>query len=630
MQVASHFCAQCSESFCSACHERHAANGLFTNHSVVDLSIKSTSGKLFCKQHTSKPIKYICQECSIFICTVCAINTHNAHNVQDLEVGFSEHTQNIKKFDKKIQNKLLEVKATHEQLAEVQVLLKGWQHDLEDKIESSMNDTIDKVTACKNELVEMIANKGFNEVEYSDITWACDSMKDCADNAITQQAIVIINQIKDTRSKLVTESKEKSEALIADIAERVEKLSYYIACIESLVSFVQTLLSQNNALEVLMIYEDLKTRVNSVLATDTATLTSLSLTLTQFRSNCGKNNLGELYEDEGTVGQFLAKSRLAEAVCTEDEDEEVAEAMGALEGAVGGGVAASRRGAAAPSPGTSSASAADHSSSSCTDLTSSTSSIPNGFISEPESPLRSTKKMNREHNRSKDDLDDLDVNTKNYRKLRKNNKATQSAVFDSSTANEDPWFRADTMTRSGSFDSQLKSLAGVTTTTVADPLLDGSKGARSKMNGVKDNGVTPDIMRGKRPLTPSAPIHEAILRNSVGPPPYSDDDNELPNNTFMRTKSLDESTLKQRSTLIKDAVKNCRPRSITEHPNSSGPPDFSKAKGILLWEKEGSMKVILFPICTTFLAFPSAVSQLNTSQQPQNKESVADIHARVL
>ena len=574
-KVASHFCAQCSESFCSACQERHAANNLFVNHSVVDLSIKHSSGKLFCKQHAAKPIKYICQECGIFICTVCAINTHNAHNVQDLEVGLSEHNENIKKLKVKIQDKLKEVKATHEQLAEVQVLLKGWQNDLGEKIESSMNATIDRVTACKNELVEMIANKGFNEEDCRDIVWACDSMKDCADNAITQQAIVIINQIKDTRTKLVSDMKEKCETLTVDIAERVEKVSYHIACIESLVTFVHNLLAQNNALEVLMIYDDLTTRVNSVLETEMSSLTSLNLTLTHFRSESGERNLGELYQEEGTIGQFLAKSRLAEAVCTEDEDEEVAEAMGALEGAVGG--------VAGPSNAIAG--------SSYSDLSSSTSSIPNGFVSEPESPLRSSKKVKKNLNKSKDDLS---VDTKDYRKLRKNNNATRSAVFDSATK-ADPWLREDAMTRSSSFDSKLKSLAGVTTTASSTDVLDTSKGAKSKgkVNGKKEASsaaATPDVMRSKRPLTPSAPVANDTLRNSTGPPPYSDDE-ELPNNTFMRTKSLDESTLKQRSTLIKDTVKNCRPRSISENPQSVVPPDFSKAKGTLLWEKEGSMKV---------------------------------------
>ena len=519
----------------------------------------------------------MCQECGIFICTVCAINTHNAHNVQDLEVGLSEHTENIKKLESKIQNKLLEVKATHEQLAEVQVLLKGWQNDLEEKIESSCNANIDKVTACKNELVEMIANKGFTEDELLDIVWACDSMKDCADNAITQQAIVIINQIKDTKTKLVNEMKEKCENLTVDISERVERVSYYIASIESLVSFVHNLLAQNNALEVLMIYDDLTTRVRSVLDTDVATLTSLNLTMTHYKPQCGKNNLGELYQEEGTIGQFLAKTRLAEAVCTEDEDEEVAEAMGALEGAVGG----------VPRPSNGVSSQVD---TSYSDLTSSsTSSIPNGFVSEPESPLRSSKKVKKNLNKSKDDLS---VDTKDYMKLRKNNNATRSAVFESAE-NADPWLREDAMTRSSSFDSKLKALAGATTTTSTTDVLDTSKGARNKNSDKikKEVAATPDIMRSKRPLTPSAPVANDSLRNSSGPPPYSDDE-ELPNNTFMRTKSLDESTLKQRSTLIKDTVKNCRPRSISEHPSTSLHPDFSKAKGTLIWEKEGSMKVL--------------------------------------
>ncbi len=49
-------------------------------------------------------------------------------------------------------------------------------------------------------------------------------MRDCADDAITNQATVISNQLKETRDAMTTQLKTKCEVLTRDIGNRVEKV----------------------------------------------------------------------------------------------------------------------------------------------------------------------------------------------------------------------------------------------------------------------------------------------------------------------------------------------------------------------------------------------------------------------
>ncbi len=333
--------------------------------------------------------------------------------------------------------------------------------------------------------------------------------------------------------------------------------------------------------------------------------------------------------------QFLAKSRLAEAVCTEDEDEEVAECMTRLEGAVGGvclepgavgGVYLQRESSGSdiiPHSRESSLGRDSHFS----DSSSSEDSphyckvgesphkahVHQGSISKtktnneptskpyinnsspkntkPKNPTNRIKAMDPNKRTNSDNCvyENLEgegeiVKKRNgdLRILRKNTTATQSAIFPE--GERDPWLPNDAMTRSGSMDSNLKALAGGASIL---PILDNNtkqsngydnKGAKQKVfKKGSPTGSLDESMRSKRPLTPSAPgVSEPINGALAAPPPYRGMEDELPDkNPFMRTHSLDEATLKKRSTLISDTLRSNRPRSICEHP---GNVDLTKAK----------------------------------------------------
>lgn len=325
-KVASHFCAQCSESFCPMCCERHSANNLFNSHHVVDLSTQASSGKLFCKEHGSKPIKYICMACNVFICTVCAINIHNGdeHNVQDMEYGLKKHVEHLKSISDKIHLKLEEVKRYHEQLCEVQVLLKGLHDNLEEKIDERVTSHIDKALVSQDLLKKALATPTFG-AEYRNVTWAIESMLEAANHSITKQGQAVTQQMKETRINLTDELKIKHQETNREVNTRIDNVSFHIASIESLASFLEQLMMNLNHLEIITIYDDLVTRVNSILDTEPECLTPKTFTVFSFDPDAGEYDLGMLLEEEVTAAEFIERMAAQEEGADTEEEEVIME-----------------------------------------------------------------------------------------------------------------------------------------------------------------------------------------------------------------------------------------------------------------------------------------------------------------
>ncbi len=325
---ASHFCAQCSESFCQECHQRHSSNSLFTSHHVVDLSVEDSSSKLFCKQHGSKPIKYICQECNIFICTVCAINVHNEHDVHELELGLRKYTDQLVNLHKKIEEKQQDVKSVHEQVLDLQVVLKGNNNDLEEKIDSHINTHIERTLACQYELQEMVSSKEFGE-DFTLIQWAIQSIKEASVEAMTQQTNVVTTQMKEARKDISDELKSKYMTLTQDLNECVDSIAFHMASIESLSSFMEKLLHANNPLEIITVYDDLTARVNSILETTTDSYAPTCFRLIVYKAEEGDCHLGMLVEEETNISEYLARNQ-ANSDTEESEVDNVEDIMDEL------------------------------------------------------------------------------------------------------------------------------------------------------------------------------------------------------------------------------------------------------------------------------------------------------------
>ena len=258
--------------------------------------------------------------CNVFICTVCAINIHNGdeHNVQDMEFGLKTHVDKLKTLSDKIQVKLEDVKYYHDQLCEVQVLLKGLHDTLEEKIDERVTSHIDKTSTCQNKLKEALATPAFGS-EYRNITWAIEAMLESANQALGQQSEAVTVQMKEARVKLTDDLKIKHRHTNAEINVRIDSVAFHIGSIESLASFLQELMTSLNPLEIITIYDDLVTRVNSVLDTEPEGLAPQTFIVFSFDPDAGELDLGMLLEEEVTVAEFIERMAAQEEEVEEEE-----------------------------------------------------------------------------------------------------------------------------------------------------------------------------------------------------------------------------------------------------------------------------------------------------------------------
>ena len=236
-----------------------------------------------------------------------------------MEYGLKAHVDHLKSLSKKIDVKLEAVKHYHEQLCEVQILLKGLHDNLEEKIDDRVTSHIDQTSECQNHLKQALATPSFGS-EYRGITWAIETIKETANQAITLQTGVVTTQMKEARNNLTDDLKTKHRYTNMAVNQRIDSISFHMASIESLASFLGHLMVTLNPMEIITIYDDLITRVNSILDTQPEGLAPETFTVFSFDPDGGEYELGVLVEEEVTVAEFLDRMR-----SQDEEDEETEE-----------------------------------------------------------------------------------------------------------------------------------------------------------------------------------------------------------------------------------------------------------------------------------------------------------------
>ena len=303
---ASHFCAQCQESLCRGCCDKHSTNSLFGTHHVVDLSAPDTISKLFCHEHASKPIKYLCVECSTFICTVCAINGHSTHHAQDLQTGLQGYSRHLREQLMLISDTMYSLRASHEDLAEAQVLAKAAHDDVTELVDETVSAKTKKINCCTNDLLEYISAKSFRP-SLQDISWAIRSVKECAMHNATEKSDSIVDKLNEQSRDIISDIELRYEKLAADFITRIDKVAFHVASIDSLHSFVTQLLSNNNTMEILTVYEELSERIQSVLeGTDIDAMTKDLVPFLTFKPDSGEC-IGEINEEYLTLTKYIKR-----------------------------------------------------------------------------------------------------------------------------------------------------------------------------------------------------------------------------------------------------------------------------------------------------------------------------------
>ena len=108
------YCNECGLFLCERCHSPHEMLDIFDNHHPILLSkIPSLSSEdlhsLFlpnsvspntCPQHRGKVLEYICEQCDLLMCQVCAVDLKPPHNPKHISTKpnvANRYTQSIKK-----------------------------------------------------------------------------------------------------------------------------------------------------------------------------------------------------------------------------------------------------------------------------------------------------------------------------------------------------------------------------------------------------------------------------------------------------------------------------------------------------------------------------------------------------
>ena len=76
--------------FCKACLQRHDRNSLFAGHKTTEKAM-TVQPNYTCKIHASELAKFLCRKCQMVACALCVINSHDGHDVIELEHVLDEN-----------------------------------------------------------------------------------------------------------------------------------------------------------------------------------------------------------------------------------------------------------------------------------------------------------------------------------------------------------------------------------------------------------------------------------------------------------------------------------------------------------------------------------------------------------
>eukprot|EP00105_Crassostrea_gigas_P012198 XP_011428116.1 PREDICTED: tripartite motif-containing protein 2 [Crassostrea gigas] len=85
------YCNDCHRSMCEQCRDEHQKSPDTKDHEVVPYRKRRRQLPVEkCKDHPTKDIDMICEDCQIPVCSKCVIQDHQKHTLNDLETIYSE------------------------------------------------------------------------------------------------------------------------------------------------------------------------------------------------------------------------------------------------------------------------------------------------------------------------------------------------------------------------------------------------------------------------------------------------------------------------------------------------------------------------------------------------------------
>ena len=100
------FCSTCNMNYCEDCFIRHDRNPLFKDHKIIDKSTGGGASDFICKVHSKEQGKYFCRTCETILCTICVMNDHEEHDVQEITDAFHQQQNDIRNLHNVVQTKM--------------------------------------------------------------------------------------------------------------------------------------------------------------------------------------------------------------------------------------------------------------------------------------------------------------------------------------------------------------------------------------------------------------------------------------------------------------------------------------------------------------------------------------------
>nr|XP_011440021.2 uncharacterized protein LOC105337128 isoform X1 [Crassostrea gigas] len=184
------YCSSCHRPMCEQCRDEHQKSPDTKNHELVPFrQPKRHLPVEKCKEHPTKEIDMICEDCHIPVCSKCAMQDHRKHALNDLQTKHSENftlcLDNINKihqyFISNSQNMQKDIKENVKQIKEI---IDSVRRSLMTEAES-MKRLVDTVTSDNIEQVNEMEESLMEELQIEDktyqdyISYLEDLVKEC-------------------------------------------------------------------------------------------------------------------------------------------------------------------------------------------------------------------------------------------------------------------------------------------------------------------------------------------------------------------------------------------------------------------------------------------------------------------
>ncbi|XP_065923176.1 tripartite motif-containing protein 3 [Magallana gigas] len=166
------YCNPCHLSICKQCRDEHQKNSDTKNHEVVPYRQRTRELPVEkCKDHPTKEINILCEDCQAPLCYKCALQNHQKHNLADLETiyskGFTHCLDEIHKIHQHflpttqdIQTEIKEdakkIKAVMDKIRES---MKSDAESLKRLVDSVTSDNIEQVNKMEESLMENLQSE---------------------------------------------------------------------------------------------------------------------------------------------------------------------------------------------------------------------------------------------------------------------------------------------------------------------------------------------------------------------------------------------------------------------------------------------------------------------------------------